>query len=169
MNLKNITMHEIGKIINSLKSKDPSGYDGISSRILKISAPYVLSSLTFIFNKSLLTGIFPERLKFSEVKPIHKKGDSTDISNYRPISLLTSFSKIIGIIIYKRLYSYLSTNSLLVNEQFGFRAKLTTGMATYDFLNKVLSSLDKKIMLVDSFVIYKKRLTVLTVTFFRQN
>jgi len=144
MNLKNTTMHETGKIIHSLKSKDSSGYDGISLRILKITAPCVLSPLTFIFNKSLLTGIFPERLKFLEVKPIHKKGDSTDFLNYRPISLLTSFSKIIEKIIYKRLYSYLNTNSLLVNEQFGFRAKLSTDMATYDFSNKVLSSLDKK-------------------------
>ena len=109
MNLKNTAMHGIGKIIHSLKSKDSSGYDGISLRILKISAPYVLLPLTFIFNKSLLTGNFPERLKFSEIKPIHKKGDSTDFLNYRPISLLTSFSKIIEKIIYKRLCSYLST------------------------------------------------------------
>ena len=144
MNLKNTTTHEIGKIIHSLKSKDSSGYDGISLRILKISAPYVLSPLTFIFNKSLLTDIFPERLKFLEVTPIHKKGDGIDFLNYRPISVLASFSIIIEKIIYRRLYSYLNTNSLLVNEQFGFRAKLSTDTATYDFLNKVLSSLDKK-------------------------
>ena len=144
MNLKNTAMHGIGKIIHSKKSKDSSGYDGISSRTIKISAPYILSPLRFIFNKSLLTGNFSERLKFSDVKPIHKNGDSTDFLYYRPISLLTSFSKIIEKIIYKMLYSYLSTNILLVNEQFGFRAKLSTDTAMYDFLNKVLSSLDKK-------------------------
>ena len=95
--LKNTT-YEIDKIIHSIKCKDSSGYDEISSKILKISAPYVLSPLTFIFN----TGVFPERLKFSEVRPLYKKGDTTDFSNYRPISLLTSFSKIIEKIIYKR-------------------------------------------------------------------
>jgi len=57
-------MHEIGTIIHSLKCKDSYGYDEISSRILKISAPYVLSPLIYIFNKLLSTGIFPERLKF---------------------------------------------------------------------------------------------------------
>jgi len=69
-------------------------------RILKISAPYILSPLTYIFNKILSLGIFPDRLKFSEVKPIFKKGSTTDFSNYWLISLLTSFSKIIEKIIY---------------------------------------------------------------------
>ena len=77
----------------------------------------------FIFNKILTTGVFPERLKFSELKPLYKKGDTTDFSNYRPISLLTSFSKIIEKIIYNRLYFYLTDNNILVKEQFGFREK----------------------------------------------
>ena len=63
--------HEINSIIHSLKTKDSYGYDEISSRILKISAPHILSPLTHIFNKILCTGIFPERLKFSEVKPLN--------------------------------------------------------------------------------------------------
>ena len=67
------TTHEVNSIIYSLKTKDSYGYDEISSRILKISAPYILSPLTYIFNKILSTGIFPERLKFSEVKPLFKK------------------------------------------------------------------------------------------------
>jgi hypothetical protein len=104
MKLKNTTMHNIDKIIHSIKFKDSSGYDEISSRILKISAPYVLFPLIFICNKILFTDIFLERLKFSEVKPLYKRGDLTDFSNYRSISLLTSFSKIVEKIIYKRLY-----------------------------------------------------------------
>jgi hypothetical protein len=107
----NTTTHGIGKIIHSIKCKDSSGYDEISSKILKTSTPYVLSPLTFIFNKILSTGVFPERFKFSEVKPLYKKGDTTEFSNYRPISLLTSFSKIIEKIIYKRLHCYLNDNN----------------------------------------------------------
>jgi len=71
-------------------------YDEISSRILKVSTPYIVPPLTYIFNKILSTGTFPDRLKYSEVRPLYKKGDKTDVSNYRPISLLISFSKIIG-------------------------------------------------------------------------
>jgi hypothetical protein len=133
-------MYETEKIIQYLKCKNSYGYDEISSRILKISTPYVLSPLTYIFNKILSTGTFPERFKFSEVKLLYKKGDKNEVSNYRPISLLTSFSKIIEKIIYKRLYCHLN-NNILVNEQFGFPS---TEMATSALLNKVSLFLDKK-------------------------
>jgi hypothetical protein len=62
--------YEIGKIIKSLKSKNSSGYDEISMRILKISAPYIVSPLTYICNRILNTGIFPDRLKYAIIKPI---------------------------------------------------------------------------------------------------
>jgi len=114
-----------------LKCKDSYGYDEISSRILKICAPYIFSPLTYIFNKVLSTGIFPERLKFSEVRPLFKKEDITEFSNYRPISLLTSFSKIIEQNICKRLYNYLNDNNILVGDQYGFRAKLSTETAIH--------------------------------------
>ena len=126
-----------------MKCKNSHGYDEISSRIMKVSTPYVLSPLTYIFNKILSTGIFPDRLKFLEVKPLYKKGDKTEFSNYRPISPLT-FSKIIDKIVYKRLYSHLNNNNIFLNEQFGFREKLSTEMATYTLLNNILSSLDRK-------------------------
>jgi hypothetical protein len=106
-----------------------------SSRIL-----YVLCLIS-IFNKILSTGIFPERLKFLDVKPLYKKGDKTEFSNYRPISLLTSFSKTIEKIIYKGLYCHLN-NNILVNEQFGLREKLCTETATYTPPNNVLLPLD---------------------------
>ena len=123
--------HEINTIIHSLKCKDSYGYDEISSRILKISAPYILSLLTYIFNKVLSTGTFPERLKFSEVRSLFKKGDTTEFSNYRPIPLLISFSKINEKIIYKRLYNCLNDNNILVGDRYGFREKLSTETAIH--------------------------------------
>jgi len=142
--LKNTTTHEINKIIHSMKLKDSHGYDEISTRILKMSAPYILSPLTYIFNKILSTGVFPDRLKFSEVKPLYKKGNTSDFSNYRPISLLTSFSKVIEKIIHKRLYHYLDQQKVFVNEQYGFRQKTSTETAAFSLLNTILLSLDKK-------------------------
>ena len=76
------------KLIKSLKPKDSHGYDEISSRILKISAPCILSPLTYIFNKILHLGIFPDRMKLSIIRPLHKKGTTKEMENYRPISLL---------------------------------------------------------------------------------
>ena len=142
--LKKTTTHEIDKIIPSLKCKDSHGYDEISTRILKISVPYVLSPLTSIFNKILSTGVFSDRLKFSEVRPLYKTGDKTEFSNYRPISLLTSFSKIIEKIIFKRLYNYLNDNNILVDHQYGFRKKLSTETTIYTLLNNVLLSLERR-------------------------
>ena len=78
------------------------------------------------------------------MKPLYKKGDKTEFPNFRPISLLTSYSKITKKIIYRRLYCHLNNNNILVNEQFDFREKLSTEMAMYTLLNNVLSSLDKK-------------------------
>jgi len=97
-----------------------------------------------MFPDRLKFGMFPDRLKFAEVKPLFKKGASTEFCNYRPVSLLTSFSKIIEKIIYVRLCRHLNANNILVNEQFGFREKSSTEMATQYLLNTILSSLDKK-------------------------
>jgi potassium voltage-gated channel Eag-related subfamily H protein 8 len=88
---------------------------------LKASAPFIISPLTYIFNKVLSTGVFPDWLKYSEIQPVFKKGEKTEITNYRPISLLPSLSKIMEKIIYKRLNSYFTENNVLANEQFEFR------------------------------------------------
>jgi len=129
--LDGVTTHEINKIINSLKNKTSHGYDEISNKILKASARYILSPLTYIFNKVLSSGIFPNRLKYSEIQPLYKKGEKAKTANYRPISLLSSFSKIIEKVIYKRLNYFLIENNILTKEQFGFRERSTTDMATY--------------------------------------
>jgi Notch-like protein len=76
---------------------------GIPLNIHKISMPFILSPLVYICNKSLSLGIFPTRLKYSEVSPIFKKGDGAVTSNYRPISLLTSFSKNFEKVIFNRI------------------------------------------------------------------
>jgi hypothetical protein len=92
--MKNTTTYEIEKIIKELKIKKAHGYDEITTKILTLSNPFIVSPLTCICNRMLSTGIFPDRLKFSEIKPIYKKGDKTLINNYKPISLLPVFSNI---------------------------------------------------------------------------
>jgi len=84
---------EINKIIDSLKDKNSSGYDEISTKIIKISKPFIISPLINICNKMHAQGIYPERRKFSLIKPIYKSGDKSSPYNYRPISLLPVFSK----------------------------------------------------------------------------
>ena len=94
------TTYEINKILKSLKTKISYGYDEIPIKILKLSAPFIISPITYICNKSLSSGVFPERLKYAIIKPIYKKGDKLLTINYRPIYLVISFSKIFEKLIY---------------------------------------------------------------------
>jgi hypothetical protein len=136
---------EVGKIIKSLKSKNSSGYDQISMQILKLSAPYIVFPLTYICNMILNTGIFPDRLKYAIIKPIFKKwGDDQNISNYRPISLLTSFSKVIEKLMYNRLTDHITSFSILANEQYGFRTMCSTQQATFRLINNILTAMNNK-------------------------
>jgi hypothetical protein len=107
------------------------------------------------------TGIFPTGLKFAEINPLYKKGETANTSNYRPISLLTSFFKIFEKIIYTRLICQINHNHVLVDEQFGFRTKSSMDLASYKLTNDVLTSLNDKLLVGGVFVIYKKLLIVL--------
>jgi hypothetical protein len=78
---RNISTQEIEEIINSLNTKNSYDYDEISTRLLKISSPYISSPLNYICNKVLATGFFPSHLKYSEIKPLHKKGDKNNVAN----------------------------------------------------------------------------------------
>ena len=122
----NTSTNEINKIIKSLNLKKSSGYEEISTKIMKISAPFICSPLNYICNKSLLSGIFLTRLKYSIINPVYKKGERDNISNYRPISLLTAFSKVFERIIYDRLLQHIETNNILIEEKFGFRTSSST-------------------------------------------
>jgi hypothetical protein len=85
---------EIINIICSLKSNKSSGYDGISSKIIKLCSMFISTPLFFICNMSIITGVFPDCLKYAVIKPLYKKGDKVDIANYRPISMFTAFTKV---------------------------------------------------------------------------
>ncbi|PNF31115.1 hypothetical protein B7P43_G15693 [Cryptotermes secundus] len=98
-----ITKSEISGVISLLKNKGSCGYDGISNKFIRLCSKQITKPLMHIFNLSLTTGIYPDRLKYANIIPCFKKGSITEISNYRPISLLTGFSKIFEILIYNRV------------------------------------------------------------------
>jgi len=83
-------MYGIEKIIKSLRTKNACEYNEISDCIIKLIAPFTIVPLTYSCNAVLSSGVFPDRLKYAVVKPNFKKGNKQEISNYRPIALLTS-------------------------------------------------------------------------------
>ena len=143
---------EIFKIVRTLKSGRSTGYDGISMNLLKKVITYIIAPLTYIFNLSISTGKCPNSLKIAKVIPIYKKDDPSLLTNYRPISILPSISKILEKIIYKRLYIFLNVNNLLVPNQFGFRKKHSTDYAIIQLLNKVTECFSNKKHLIGIFM-----------------
>jgi exonuclease III len=131
---KYVSSREVERVIGSLKNLNSAGYDEITTRLLKLSTPYIVSSLTYICNSVLQTGVFPNRLKYASVTPIYKKVNSFLMSNYRPISVLTAFSKIFEKIMYKRIINHIHLNHILTPHQFGFRKNLSTEQAIFSLI-----------------------------------
>ena len=122
-NLQNTNANEILDVINKLATKTNSGHEQISSRILK-KIKYIISEpLALLTNQVINTSIFPTKLKLAKVIPLYKKGDTSSIENDRPISILSSFSKVIEKIIFNQLFIFFQSNNLFYNSQYGFRKK----------------------------------------------
>jgi hypothetical protein len=159
MNIIPVTEGEIQSLICSLKAKDSSGYDGISTEILKICNSLISKPLSFFCNESIQTDVFPDRLKRAFVKPLYKNGDRSSISNYIPISLLPVFSKVLEKTVYCRLNQLLSINNALATEQYGFRKDRSTEQAAYALINGILQAWNNKLQL-EFFVISLRHSTV---------
>ena len=95
------------------------GPDGISSKVLQLSANFISGPLAHIVNQSFSTGVFPVGFKTAKVVPIFKNGKSDDVQNYRPISLLNNLSKIFEILMYKRIIDFLKKHKILFDNQLG--------------------------------------------------
>ena len=113
-----LTEEEFKNAFFSLKTNKSPGYDNIHVNVIRNLYNELKTPLMNIFNLSLNTGIFPDRMKVAKVTPIFKKGEKSSISNYRPISVLPCFSKILEQIMYNRLYNYFTANSILFIQSF---------------------------------------------------
>ena len=116
MECKCTTTKEIEQIIKSLKTKNSYGYNEISTKILKINCPFISSPLNYMCNKILFWRKFPDRLKYTVIKPLHKNGDGCEVSNCRPVSLLKSFSKISEMVMQTRILKHLTKYNILSTE-----------------------------------------------------
>ena len=139
---KAVQENEVDKIINTLKPKSSFGYDGISTKFVKGIKVAIISPLTMIINQMLKTGIFPDKLKIAKVLPFYKKGDETDFTNYRPVSLLPAISKIFEKAIYIQIYDYFQKHKLLYKHQYGFRKEHSTELAALELLDRLIECLD---------------------------
>ncbi len=140
--IAHISEQDILDIISSLPIKS-TGPASIPIKLLKLVADLIVIPLCHIINLSFSTGVFPDVLKVAKVIVLHKGGSTQDVNNYRPISLLSIFDKIIEKLMHKRLYDFLELHNVLFMNQFGFRQKHSTAHSLIDITEQIKESIDK--------------------------
>ena len=110
-------------LLNENKSSGPSD---IPIKFLKIAAPIIVPQFVEVVNLSFKDGTFPDLMKLAKVIPVFKTGSKLSVTNYRPISLLSVFSKIFEKIVHQQLYDFLVKESVFYESQFGFQKGRST-------------------------------------------
>ena len=141
--IDNITEDEVLDVINQCENKS-TGPQSIPVNLLKLIPDLIITPLCNIIHKSFSTGIFPDALKISKVIPIHKGESTEELNNYRPISLLSIFDKIMEKLMHKRLYNFLNSQNILFENQFGFRKNNSTTFALIEITEKIKETIDNK-------------------------
>ncbi len=120
--------------------------------IIKQSINIISTPLAHVFNLSINHGIVPDEMKVARIIPLFKFGDSATFTNYRPVSILPSFSKFLERIVYNRLLNYIDKNKILCDSQYGFRKDYSTSLALIDIYDKISSALDQREFAVGIFL-----------------
>ncbi len=119
-----------------------TGNDGIPVRFLESNLPVISSLLMYIINLSIASKTVPNKWKSATVTPLYKENDRNDLANYRPISILPAVSKILGRVVHRQVYSYLSSNKLLSDAQFGFRKGYSTSTCVLKLINTIFHNME---------------------------
>ena len=154
--LQSINEHDVERIIKDLKSKTSCGWDGITNTVVKSLVTGVRLPLTIICNLSISQKVFPDAMKIAKIRPLHKGGSRVDIDNYRPISLLPVFSKILQCVVHRQIQRHMNIHNLYYKNQYGFRKKSSTINACQKFLVDVLMGLDTGNLVASVFIDLKK-------------
>ena len=145
MVLFSLSPQEVASKLKRLKTNKSSGDYHISFSFITIAADVISPNLSFLIDFMFSNGLFPSILKIAKVIPIFKSGEKQTVNSYRPISLLSPFSKVIEKIIKVRLLSFIVRNDILFQRQNGFRKKITTMCPIIDFVSDCFDNIyDKK-------------------------
>ena len=148
--------NEIIDIISNMDTSKSVGPNSIPNQLIQSIKNSIATPLANIFNKSFLSGIFPDFFKLTKIIPIHKKDSKLIISNYRPISLLSNINKILEKIMFKRLYEFLEVNQCIYNLQFGFRQKHSTNHALLSMTQQIRDIMESGNIAIGVFVDFQK-------------
>jgi len=116
---------------NGLKNNSSADFDEIPTSLVNQCLCHFIQPLVHIYIVSLQTSIFPGMMKKAKIKPLYKRGDRQDIKNYRPIPILSVFSKPLRKLMHKRLLLFLKRHNILICEQHGFMESKSTETASH--------------------------------------
>jgi len=139
-----VTHSEVLNVISSLQNKTSTDFSGLSVHFIKQCSYEIARPFQHIVNLSLQNSVVPTQMKIAKIVPIHKGGSGGSMDNYRPISLLSCFSKILEKLVCNRLCSFLETHNILSGAQFGFRPGHSTIHPMMHFVNHVSTALNNK-------------------------
>ena len=154
--LKPVTEFELLSIVNKFKSKASCGYDEINMSIVRKVIHPILIPLLHICNLSLNSGVFPDAMKIAKVLPFFKSGEDNIFSNYRPVSLLPQFSKILEKLFNNRLVEFIEKFQLLCESQYGFRYQHSTSHALCELYEKITLAIDNNEIPIGVFIDLRK-------------
>ena len=120
-----------------------TGLDIISARLIREWTDIISGRLYDLFNKSLISGIFPDDWKCARVTPLFKQGESFDLNNYRPISVISVVAKVFERIVYDQLYNFLSSEEIISKQQSGFRSLHSTVTALLEATDSWAFNIDR--------------------------
>ena len=146
---------EVGRKIDKVKIKK-STLDKFKIDVIKFVKNKIIEGLTIIINLSILEGKVPDLLNVAKIIPGYKNGNTCSPSNYRPISLLSIFDKILEKTIYLRLKQFLDKHNILYKYQFGFRENHSTSHALTDLVEYIYKSLDENKFVFGIYIDMKK-------------
>ena len=161
-----VTQNKLENEIANMKPNKSSGCDDINTKIIKKIAKEISKPLAHIFNLSFLSGIIPDNLKVALVTPIFKSNDETKFENYRPISVLTCFSKLLEKLMAKRLTMFIDKHKILSKHQYGFRQNRSTEHAIINFVDKITTAIDQGKFSVGIFLDLSKAFDTINITGF---
>ena len=139
-----ITDVEIISNTANISNSRSVGSDNLNPLIIKANITPLAQQLTYILNLSFTTGVFPKLRKDAVVTPIYKYGDNREPGNYKPISILTFFPKLLEKLFYNRIINFINVNNILHVNQFGFRSNISTSTALANVLTSLISKINDK-------------------------
>ena len=139
--LKSPSTTGISNVIFSLNTNKAVGHDDISAYFLKVSSTIIAPYLKCFYEFSFFNGKFPENCSLAKVITLHKKGNKTNPSSYRPISIPTCFSKILEGLLYNRFLEFFKKHNVIHKSQYGFQKRIAIRHACLDIVATTLDNI----------------------------